>query len=121
MKRLHSPRIALLSAALFCGVAAHAQQAPMTPAPPAPQSAMSSQEYSAALDRINADDQAARALRSGTEPAAARNAAAYRRLTIDGSTACTRLRRRGLPCLPRARPDVVRRADRPPRLLRGSV
>ena len=51
MKLLHTPRIALLSAGLFCGVAAQAQQA----------STMSSQEYSAAQDRIKADYKAARA------------------------------------------------------------
>jgi len=61
MKLLHTPRVALLSAALFCGVAAQAQQAPMTPAPLTPQSALSTQQYSAQQDRIKADYKAARA------------------------------------------------------------
>jgi hypothetical protein len=56
MKLLHTPRIALLSAALFCAGAAQAQQAPMTPQP-----TLSNQQYSAHQDRIKAEYKAARA------------------------------------------------------------
>ena len=56
MKLLHTPRIALLSAALFCAGAALAQQAPMTP-----QSTLNNQQYSAHQDRIKAEYKAARA------------------------------------------------------------
>lgn len=56
MRLSYTPRLALLSAALFCGAAVQAQQAPMTPP-----SAMSSQQYAAQQDRIKADYKAARA------------------------------------------------------------
>lgn len=61
MKLSYTPRIALLSAALLCGAAVQAQQAPVTPAPMTSPSTISSQQYSAQQDRIKADYKAARA------------------------------------------------------------